>query len=50
MNFQIFIQHFEPSLVTQIGRNITRMNICVREFFKAKPQTADFLLYIGKVL
>ena len=47
-----FLFNFEESEqtgipITQIGRNITRMNMCVKKFFDEKPKDSDFMLYIG---
>ena len=36
--------------ITQIGRNITRMRLCVEEFFEQKPSETNFMLYIGLFL
>ena len=49
---ETFLFDFEQSeetglSVTQIGRNITRMNICVQDFLHQLPKGSDFMLYIG---
>ena len=49
-NFKFDFEESEETgiAITQIGRNITRMNICINQFFEEKPVETDFLLYIGR--